>query len=188
MGELGRLGFLKSSVNGDIYFCTVRGFQIKELSMNRLTYCQVTIVFLLGLAFISPMTIAKDKNWPTAAVSNLFVEGTGGGIITGSDDQHLTLTLTRPRNYVTAFTDRPIRKAEALSNVAFFNFWPKEFAGGPPNVVLIYRLQGQPQPLNTILTLTNPLYDTNNTIAFDGGTDSPNLGCSGAKFFRNTDS
>ena len=42
------------------------------------------------------------------------------------------------------------------------------FAGDPPNAVLSYSLPGQPQPLNIVLTLTNPQYDAlKRTVSYD---------------------
>ena len=42
------------------------------------------------------------------------------------------------------------------------------FAGDPPNAVLTYSLPSQSQPLNIVLTLTNPQYDAlKRTVAYD---------------------
>ena len=136
--------------------------------MPRISAHQINLGFLLVLAFLSPITMAQVAVAPTTPVSYLFVEDAEGGAITGPDDQHLTLKLTRVRNYVTAFSDRPIRKAEALPNDDFVYIWPRAFAGAPPNAVLSYRLPGQPQPINIVLTLTHPQYDSKNkTLSFE---------------------
>jgi hypothetical protein len=101
-------------------------------------------------------------------VSWLFVEDAAGGTITGPDDQHLKLKLNKVRKYITAFTDRPIRQADALPNADFFTAWPEMFAGDPPNAVLSYSLPSQSQPLNIVLTLTNPQYDAiKRTVSYD---------------------
>jgi hypothetical protein len=72
------------------------------------------------------------------------------------------------RKYITEFTDRPIRQADALPNADFFTAWPEMFAGDPPNAVLSYSLPSQSQPLNIVLTLTNPQYDAlKRTVAYD---------------------
>ena len=120
---------------------------------------QFTLVFLLAVAFVSPLTMAVDVTPPAAPASWLFVEDATGGTITGPDDQHLKLKLNKVRKYITEFTDRPNRQAYALPNADFFTAWPQTFAGDPPNAVLSYSLPGQQQPLNIVLTLTNPQYD-----------------------------
>lgn len=112
---------------------------------------------LMALALASPMAIAATPT-PTL-VSWLFVEESGGGILTGPDDQHLTLTLTHLRNYVTAFTDRPIRSTTAVPNGLFFQKYPEMFAGDPPNAVLNYSNAHSIQPTSLVLTLSNPRYD-----------------------------
>ena len=136
--------------------------------MNRPSVRQFTLVFLLALAFMSPLTMAVEVTPPAAPVSWLFVEDAAGGTITGPDDQHLKLKLNKVRKYITAFTDRPIRQADALPNADFFTAWPQMFAGDPPNAVLSYSLPSQSQPLNIVLTLTNPQYDAiKRTVSYD---------------------
>ena len=136
--------------------------------MNRPSIRRFTLVFLLALAFVSPMIKAVEVIPPAAPISWLFVEDAAGGTITGPDDQHLKLKLNKVRKYITAFTDRPIRQADALTNDDFFTAWPEMFAGDPPNAVLSYSLPSQSQPLNIVLTLTNPQYDAiKRTVAYD---------------------
>ena len=136
--------------------------------MNRPSVRQFTLVFLLALAFVSPLTMAVEATPPAAPASWLFVEDAAGGTITGPDDQHLKLKLNKVRKYITEFTDRPNRQAFAVPNADFFTDWPQMFAGDPPNAVLSYSLPGQQQPLNIVLTLTNPQYDAlKRTVSYD---------------------
>jgi hypothetical protein len=136
--------------------------------MNRPSIRQLTLVFLLALAFMSPLTMAVEATPPEVPVSWLFVEDAAGGTLTGPDDQHLKLKLNKVRKYITEFTDRPNRMAYALPNADFFTDWPQTFAGDPPNAVLSYSLPSQSQPLNIVLTLTNPQYDAiKRTVAYD---------------------
>jgi hypothetical protein len=117
---------------------------------------------------MSPLTMGADVIPPAAPASWLFVEDAAGGTITGPDDQHLKLKLNKVRKYITEFTDRPIRQADAVPNADFFTAWPQMFAGDPPNAVLSYSLPGQPQPLNIVLTLTYPQYDAlKRTVSYD---------------------
>ena len=119
---------------------------------------QLFSAILMALALASPMAVAVTPA-PTP-VSWLFAEEAGGGTLTGPDDQHLTLTLTHLRNYVTAFTDRPIRSTTAYPNAMFFQKYPKMFAGDPPNAVLSYSKAHSIQPTSLVLTLSNPRYDS----------------------------
>lgn len=138
--------------------------------MNRPSVRRFTLVFLLVLASASPLTMAKIINSPAAPApaSWLFVEDAAGGTITGPDDQHLKLKLNKVRKYITEFTDRPNRQAFAVPNADFFTDWPQMFAGDPPNAVLSYSLPGQQQPLNIVLTITNPQYDAlKRTVSYD---------------------
>jgi hypothetical protein len=136
--------------------------------MNRPFVRQVTLVFVIALAFVSPLTMGADVIPPAAPASWLFVEDAAGGTITGPDDQHLKLKLNKVRKYITEFTDRPNRQAYALPNADFFTDWPQTFAGDSPNAVLSYNLPGQQQLLNIVLTLTNPQYDAlKRTVSYD---------------------
>ena len=117
---------------------------------------------------MSPLTMAVEATPPEVPVSWLFVEDAAGGTITGPDDRHLKLKLNKVRKYITEFTDRPNRQAYELPNADFFTDWPQTFAGDPPNAALSYSLPGQQQPLNIVLTLTNPQYDAiKRTVSYD---------------------
>ncbi len=129
---------------------------------------QLFSAILMALALASPMAIAATPAPATTPVSWLFVEEAGGGTLTGPDDEHLTLTLTHLRNYVTAFTDRPIRTTTAVPNPLFFQKYPEMFAGDPPNAVLSYTKAHSIQPTSLVLTLSNPIYDSKHkTVKYD---------------------
>lgn len=116
-------------------------------------------------------------------VSFLYVEDAASGTLTGSDDQHLRLTLKNVRDYVTSFTDRPIRASAAISAQAFYDAWPKAFATSAPNVVVSHHVPGSLQPQNIVLTLSNPQYDAKkHSVSFDAVRilqDTPALTVSG---------
>ena len=116
-------------------------------------------------------------------VSFLYVEDAASGTLTGSDDQHLRLTLNNVRDYVTIFTDRPVRASAAISARAFYDFWPQAFATSAPNVVVSHHVPGSLRPQNIVLTLTNPQYDAKkHSVSFDAIRilqDSPALAISG---------
>src|SRR5437879_4640374 len=52
-------------------------------------------------------------------VEYLFSIPTAAGSLIGADDQHLTLRLIGTRDYLTRFTDRPLRAGFVVANVDF---------------------------------------------------------------------
>lgn len=127
--------------------------------MNKFGRRSLTFAALLALALSSAMANAD---------SYLYVEDAASATLTGPDDQNLRLTLNKVRDYVTAFTDRPIRAATAISATAFYDAWPKAFATSAPNVVVSHHVPGQTQPQNIVLTVANPVYDARkHTVSFD---------------------
>ena len=126
--------------------------------MNRPSVRQFTLVFLLALAFVSPLTMGADVIPPAEPASWLFVEDAAGGSLTGPDDQHLKLKLKRMRRNITAITaGNDYTASDAVPNKEFFTAWPQTFEGDPPTAVLSFDLPGKSQPPNIILTLTNPI-------------------------------
>jgi hypothetical protein len=81
------------------------------------------------------------------------------GSLTGRDGQHLTLRLVGVRNYLTRFTDRPVRKAYVVANVDFVRRFKHYFAGSNPNAVLSYSLGGQGLPTAIVLQVGQPRWD-----------------------------
>ena len=95
--------------------------------MNGTSKRQLISAILIALALASPMAFVATP--APAPVSWLFVEEPGGGTLIGPDDQHLTLTLTHLRNYVTGFTDRPIRSTTTAPNAILFQKYPENVRG-----------------------------------------------------------
>lgn len=123
------------------------------MSMNKLRQFLGAILLAGGLV---PLAVA-DAADPSGA-HWLFVQDAATGSLAGEDPQHLTLTLKKVRKYITAFTDRPVRRAEAIPNQSFFDDWDSTFADDPPNATLNYRRPGDARPANLVLTLTSPAY------------------------------
>jgi uncharacterized protein YjbI with pentapeptide repeats len=86
----------------------------------------------------------------------LFSIPTASGSLTGRRDQHLTLRLTDTRDYLTRFTDRPLRQANVVANVDFARRFASYFAGSAPNAVLTYTPRGARIPVSIVLTITAP--------------------------------
>ena len=93
---------------------------------------------------------------PAVTPSYLFSIPTASGSLTGRNDQHLTLRLTRTRDYLTRFTDRPLRQATVVANVDFARRFASYFADSPPNAVLTYTPRGARIPVSIVLTITAP--------------------------------
>ena len=125
----------------------------------------LVVAIHLALALVTPIALAAT------APNLLFVEEAAGGTLTGPDDQHLTLTLTGLRDYVTSYSDRPIRQASILSNQHFFDMWSNYFRTSSPNAVLsiktsdlanagVIMRQGGANPaivpISLVLTLSKP--------------------------------
>ena len=127
----------------------------------------LVVAIHLALALVTPIALAADPN----PINLLFVEEAAGGTLTGPDDQHLTLTLKVLRDYVTSYSDRPIRAASLMPNQQFVDMWHNYFRTSPPNAVLSIkdsnikdnrdiRRQGGVSPaivpISLVLTLSNP--------------------------------
>ena len=128
----------------------------------------LVVAIHLALALVTPIALAAPDPNP---INLLFVEEAAGGTLTGPDDQHLTLTLKVLRDYVTTYSDRPIRAASLMPNQQFVDMWHNYFRTSPPNAVLSIkdsnikdnrdiRRQGGVSPaivpISLVLTLSNP--------------------------------
>lgn len=133
---------------------------------------------LLAGGWVPPLAVA-DAADPSGA-HWLFVQDAVSGSLAGEDPQHLTLTLKKVRKYITAFTDRPVRLAEAIPNQTFFDDWDNTFADDPPNATLNYRRPGDPRPANLVLTLTSPAYHPDQqTVTYAAAVIHEKLGSQG---------
>ena len=93
---------------------------------------------------------------PPAAAGYLFSIPVASGSLTGADDQHLTLRLTGARDYLTRFSDEPLRQAFVVANVDFARRFKTYFASARPNAVLTYTPSGGQIPVSIVLTLGKP--------------------------------
>ena len=127
--------------------------------MNKTKIPLVLTLCLIWLGLSSASVAADNANPSEEPPSWLFVQEAASGTLKGPDDQHLTLTLKRVRDYTTGFTDRPYRDAVDIPTQTFIGAWDTAFANYPPNASLSYRLPGQARPQTLILELTTPTYD-----------------------------
>ena len=89
----------------------------------------------------------------------LWAIPSASGSLTGPNDQHLTLRLAGVRNYLTRFTDRPVRQAYVVANVDFVSRFKHYFADSNPNAVLSYSLGGKTIPIAIVLQVGQPRWD-----------------------------
>jgi hypothetical protein len=111
------------------------------------------VVVAIGTSTLSAATPARQQlNYMWA------IPGASGSLI-GRNDQHLTLRLVGVRNYLTRFTDRPVRNAYVVANVDFVRRFKSYFADSHPNAVLSYSLGGKAIPTAVVLELGQPRWD-----------------------------
>jgi hypothetical protein len=112
--------------------------------------------------------------WAAAATSSpapppqyLFSIPTASGSLTGPSDKHLTLRLAGTRNYLTRFTDRPLREAFVVANVDFARRFKTYFGSSEPNAVLTYTPPGSQIPVSIVVTIGQPSWNaTSSTWTF----------------------
>jgi hypothetical protein len=122
----------------------------------------VAVAVLIGCS----SALAAASPQPPAA-SYLFSIPTASGSLTGPNDQHLTLRLTGTRDYLTRFTDRPLRQAFVVANVDFAKRFKGYFADSDPNAVLTYTPRGSQIPVSIVLTIGQPRWNaTRSTWTF----------------------
>jgi hypothetical protein len=94
------------------------------------------------------------------AASYLFSIPTSSGTLTeATGHHHLTLRLTGARDYLTRFTDRPLRQASVVANADFARRFKTYFATSDPNAVLTYTPTGDQIPVSIVLTIDHPHWD-----------------------------
>lgn len=97
---------------------------------------------------------------PPSAASYLFSIPTSSGSLTAANGRrHLTLRLTGAREYLTRFTDRPLREAFVVANTEFVSRYNTYFAASNPNAVLTYTATGDRVPVSIVLTIAEPRWN-----------------------------
>jgi Pentapeptide repeats (8 copies) len=122
----------------------------------------VAVAVAVAMAMASLMSCGSAFAATPASVpaaSYLFSIPTASGSLTGPDDRHLTLRLTGARDYLTRFTDRPLRDASVVADVDFARRFETYFAGSAPNAVLSYTPRGAQIPVSIVLTIRQPRWN-----------------------------
>jgi uncharacterized protein YjbI with pentapeptide repeats len=128
--------------------CWVSGWGRWQRRLGALT---AGVVTLFGCG-----TAAAASGPRPAAPSYLFSVPSAAGSLQGTSNQHLTLHLTAARDYLTRFTDRPLRQASVVANVDFARRFKRYFATAAPNAVLTYTPNGAHIPVSIVFTIGQP--------------------------------
>jgi hypothetical protein len=119
-------------------------------------------VVLAGLclgALSTSVPAAAATTTPAQAPQYLFSIPTAAGSLIGPTDKHLTLRLVGTRDYLTRFTDRPLREAFVVANVDFARRFTSYFGTSEPNAVLTYTPSGSKIPVSIVLTIGHPRWN-----------------------------
>ena len=100
-----------------------------------------------------------DSGSSSQQVNYLWSIPSASGSLTGPDDQHLVLRLVGVRNYLTRFTDRPVRQAFVVANADFLRRFKAYFARANPNAVLSFRKAGSRIPTEIVLNIGRPRWN-----------------------------
>ncbi len=106
-----------------------------------------------GPSTVSAVTPARQQ------LNYLWAIPSASGSLSGPNDQHLTLRLSGVRNYLTRFTDRPVRKAYVVANGDFVRRFKRYFEDSNPNAVLSYSPGGTAIPVAIVLQLGQPRWE-----------------------------
>jgi hypothetical protein len=93
------------------------------------------------------------------SASFLFSISAASGSLAGASDDALTLRLTGARDYVTQFSDRPLREAFVVANADYVRRYPRYFPSSEPNAVLAFTPRGAQVPASVVLTLGAPRWN-----------------------------
>ncbi len=132
---------------------------------TRFRWCGQMSPLALVIAIAAPSVLTAGTSTPSAAtparrqLNYMWAIPSASGSLTGPNDQHLTLRLVGVRNYLTRFTDRPVRRAYVVANVDFVRRFKHYFADSNPNAVLSYSLGRKAIPIAIVLQLGQPRWD-----------------------------
>ena len=108
---------------------------------------------VIAVALIGSNSAMAATTAPAVSPGYLFSIPTAAGSLTGRSDAHLTLRMSGARDYLTRFTDRPLRQAFVVANVNFAKRFKGYFARSRPNAVLTYTPHGSQIPVSIVLTI-----------------------------------
>jgi hypothetical protein len=112
----------------------------------------------VGMLLIASSTLSAATA-PRQQVNYLWSIPSASGSLTGANDRHLVLRLVGVRNYLTRFTDRPVRQAHVVANADFVRRFKAYFADANPNAVLSFRKDGNRIPTEIVLQIGQPRWN-----------------------------
>lgn len=112
----------------------------------------------VGILLVGSSTLSAATA-PRQPLNYLWSIPSASGSLTGPDDQHLVLRLVGVRDYLTRFTDRPVRQAYVVANADFVRRFKGYFANANPNAVLSFTEGGQRIPTEIVLQIGQPQWN-----------------------------
>jgi hypothetical protein len=112
----------------------------------------------VGVLLVASPTLAA-ATVPRQQLNFLWSIPSASGSLTGPNDQHLVLRLVGVRDYMTRFTDRPVRGAYVVANADFVRRFKRYFADVNPNAVLSFSEDGNRIPTEIVLEIGQPQWN-----------------------------
>jgi hypothetical protein len=120
------------------------------------------VSLLTALSFAALLVVSSTLSAATAPrqrFNYLWSIPSASGSLTGPDDKHLVLRLVGLRDYLTRFTDRPVRQAYVVANADFVRRFRGYFADANPNAVLSFSKDGDSIPTDIVLQIARPRWN-----------------------------
>jgi hypothetical protein len=128
------------------------------------------VSLLIVLSFAAMLIASSTLSAATTAPQQfnyLWSIPSASGSLTGPNNQHLVLRLVGVRDYLTRFTDRPVRQAFVVANADFVRRFKAYFADANPNAVLSFMKPGNRIPTEIVLQIGQPRWNSKaSTLTF----------------------
>lgn len=112
----------------------------------------------VGLLLVASSTLSAATT-PRQQLNYLWSIPSASGSLTGPNDHHLVLRLVGVRDYLTRFTDRPVRQAYVVANADFVRRFKRYFADANPNAVLSFSRDRDRIPTEIVLQIGQPRWN-----------------------------
>jgi hypothetical protein len=140
------------------------GLQMTQLRRRRAAIAAVGLT--VGMLLVASTSLSAATT-PPQQFNYLWSIPSASGSLTGPNNQHLVLRLVGLRDYMTRFTDRPVRKAYVVANADFVRRFKGYFADSNPNAVLSFSEAGNRIPTEIVLKIGQPRWNrTTSTLTF----------------------
>ena len=150
-----------------------RLFSARRVALLGVLACLAAVgIVLVGSSTLFAATAAHPRGAMSVAQPGQAAGGTApnqvnylwsipsaSGSLTGRNNHHLVLRLGGVRDYLTRFTDRPVRQAFVVANVDFVRRFRRYFADANPNAVLSFTRPGHRIPTDIVLQIGQPRWN-----------------------------